>query len=915
MSGADREIDDLYHQAVGQAGDGAPNFAANFEKAIKPAFKRIHDSVPKGSAQDRLYTGLESKFNSIVGRAKKFERDERINFQVKTIDNEVDDLTQKAIRNTGVPKYNVGSDPRLLPLDGDINTQAARFSSLHETGTTDLAKGSLQIATDTSGSRSYGILGVNSLERSGSAKAFARENPNLGLTAKPGTAEFDQQWRKAAQDNPQGLVDAQLRYHKQHILNPAKNQLKTAGLDDLANDPRVLAFVADGNVQYGPNLIKKHLKAGAGSKSANEFIERAAASMRANIDGDFVTYLGENPQNRRGIQNRITRRVNNSLSLGGPDLDAIPKWEGRIPSIDDVPGIADVAARLEGLVQSSELEPSRRREIIEGAKSKLVGNWLQQLTKENPSAAKAAIESGRFDQYITVKDEVGLKNSAENAQQRFIAQAEKQQKKILKGYRDEARNLLKDEIASLENTGQSLGALDQNHQSVLTPTERDKLTGALDRFNVREQVKAAPTQELPSLLESLKPEGDGFAQEQELFEFAEKEIASREKAQGQDPAGFALSGDPDYRREFDQAFGSNNPLAIQNAVRNNLERQAALNVPQVRPLPQSVLPQFQASLQAEDPAKAFEGFQQITARFGDLTPQVLAQIEEAGGPKGWPQVHQLFQTNPALAQSLARVVHSKAFEQDSEIAMRLALDGQEQVAEQIFEGRTKRETVKGITPKGKSADTDQSVDQIINKTLGDALNAAPSALAGVKEATLSHYANGSSLGDEFSGERLKGSINAVLGGVLEHNGDDGAGRFIPPVHGMTQNQFNRALDQVTNEDLKGAFVGFSEVAEPVTADMLQDELQLVSVGNGVYRLRYPDAPGGGLVRNENNQPFELNFSELLPSLVGRVNEQREKTKVSASGGISVTQGGFNPNVFAPGGILDNYDAETGQRIN
>ena len=47
------------------------------------------------------------------------------------------------------------------------------------------------ISPDTNGSRSYGILGLNSA--TGSAADFASSYPGLGLTAKPGSAEFNEQ--------------------------------------------------------------------------------------------------------------------------------------------------------------------------------------------------------------------------------------------------------------------------------------------------------------------------------------------------------------------------------------------------------------------------------------------------------------------------------------------------------------------------------------------------------------------------------------------------------------------------------------------------------------------------------------------------------------------------------------------------
>ena len=108
-------------------------------------------------------------------------------------------------------------------------------------------------------------------------------------------------------------------------------------------------------------------------------------------------------------------------------------------------------------------------------------------------------------------------------------------------------------------------------------------------------------------------------------------------------------------------------------------------------------------------------------------------------------------------------------------------------------------------------------------------------------------------------------------------GDEGAGKFIPPVPSMTQSQFDTAMSRVRDADLSGAFIGYSGTPEPVTAEMMRDELQMVSSGNGTYFLRYP---GAGLARDEKGHPFELDVRSLLPVLGARRNPKAGDDKLS-----------------------------------
>jgi hypothetical protein len=198
-----------------------------------------------------------------------------------------------------------------------------------------------QIANDTAGSKSYGVLGLNS--RSGSAATFARDHPELGLTAVPGTAEFDNQWRVAAAIKGDALYKAQQDYYDNHVVPGVRADLEGAGVAaSIAQSPRVAAYMADRRVQMGAIGLDRALQAAAGATSPEAFIAAVSQADRANVDANFVTYLAQYPNGRQGLLNRIDRRTEMSGlasgEAGGFDYastlaDVMNATEGKSPAV------------------------------------------------------------------------------------------------------------------------------------------------------------------------------------------------------------------------------------------------------------------------------------------------------------------------------------------------------------------------------------------------------------------------------------------------------------------------------------------------------------------------------------------------------------------------------------------------------
>ncbi len=237
------------------------------------------------------------------------------------------------------------------------------ISAIGETGRAGRERQS-QIAPDTKGSLSYGLLGLNSA--SGSAAEFAREHPQLGLTAQPGTEAFNQQWRSAAANNGDALYRAQQEWHDKHIIAPVRRSLTEAGLPEtIANDPRVLSYMADRRVQMGDVGLSRTLTAASRAKSPEEFIATASATDKVNLQSDFRSYLADHPQNIQGLVNRIDKRAGLSgLSSGGPLPDEGHVLDSILEATKDDPRAQNAAVARMKLIYSVERSQQTQGKVL-----------------------------------------------------------------------------------------------------------------------------------------------------------------------------------------------------------------------------------------------------------------------------------------------------------------------------------------------------------------------------------------------------------------------------------------------------------------------------------------------------------------------------------------------------------------------
>ena len=232
-----------------------------------------------------------------------------------TIGERVKSATQTAGKVAGPVAAGVGTAAK---IGAPLVLGAAGISIMGETGAKSvdaaIKKGGQIVPNDPKpGVTSYGIFGMNSA--AGTAGQFAAQNPQFNMTAKPGSKEFDEQWTKAFNDNPQALFDAQLAWYDRTILKPLRVDLAKSLATNISSDERVVGYMADRRVQYGKTMEGSALKYSSGAQSPEEFIDKMTEFDLQNIGTAFATYLRNHPGNEKGLQTRIKNRKDKALLL------------------------------------------------------------------------------------------------------------------------------------------------------------------------------------------------------------------------------------------------------------------------------------------------------------------------------------------------------------------------------------------------------------------------------------------------------------------------------------------------------------------------------------------------------------------------------------------------------------------------
>jgi GH24 family phage-related lysozyme (muramidase) len=194
------------------------------------------------------------------------------------------------------------------------------------------------------------------------------------------------------------------------------------------------------------------------------------------------------------------------------------------------------------------------------------------------------------------------------------------------------------------------------------------------------------------------------------------------------------------------------------------------------------------------------------------------------------------------------------------------------VARGIFTGQTAIKTDKRYDPMeggpGEKQDFLGEIDKMLPvTTFGMAGRTDPTGpYETIRNAVRAQYGNLSAIAGDTSGklvkDRLQKAVDDVTGGVLEHNG----GHLIAPRRGMSQGQFDDVMRGLTDRD----FAGVTTLAgEPVTADYVQRNARLETIGDGRYLVQLGKDPARPIyayqgAATELPGKFVLDFSRRLP---------------------------------------------------
>ena len=209
-------------------------------------------------------------------------------------------------------------------------TGAAAISILGETGAKTpeqaLKKGGQIVGGDPEpGYYSYGIFGMNS--KSKTIDAFVAQNPQFGFKEKPGTKEFNEEWKKIASDRSKELFDAQMVWYEKNVFEPLKKDLSSRLPNGFGEDPRVISYFADRRIQYGKTQENSAIEYAKASSTPTEFLEKITDYDLNTLNLAFSTALRNNPSIKKGLERRVKNRKDLALSINnsGVQIDTAAK--------------------------------------------------------------------------------------------------------------------------------------------------------------------------------------------------------------------------------------------------------------------------------------------------------------------------------------------------------------------------------------------------------------------------------------------------------------------------------------------------------------------------------------------------------------------------------------------------------------
>lgn len=325
-------------------------------------------------------------------------------------------------------------------------------------------------------------------------------------------------------------------------------------------------------------------------------------------------------------------------------LDALNFPDSYADRIDDVLAALE---EYEGVVPADKLSELRGKAGPSVAVSAIKG-----LILSSPEAALSRLRGEEFDRHLDAGQKVTLLSQAQTAVRAVRTKAQA-----------EAKQLVRDEIASIERTGERAGAISDDRLLELFPEDAPRILSefrdAEEFYQTRETVKLTSPQEDAQFLDSVEPSGAGFEAEsrrkdqlRQVLQKKYEELGVGTEKPG-DPAGYVLARDP----ELNDEITSGDPAAVQQAAQMMLETQSRLGVPagRLRLLSKVQAIGMVAKIQSaprEDRAQMLAGIQQV---YGEHYQRVHAEMVRSGLDPDSMVLSSVLD-NPIAAQQVATVI-------------------------------------------------------------------------------------------------------------------------------------------------------------------------------------------------------------------------------------------------------------------
>lgn len=284
--------------------------------------------------------------------------------------------------------------------------------------------------------------------------------------------------------------------------------------------------------------------------------------------------------------------------------------------------IRAAATELQALTGESDEE--REGRILTAVTSMHASVIDRLLADGNVTVAAAHFETHREAMLPSQQARVGRRIEVARKQGMTLAQAQ-------------LRTGIQDEIASLRRTGQRAGVVSDAQIQSAYGEQSGGIIDGLNReaafYEVRQEVATNTPAEDAALLESLRPEGEGFREEAERYDLLLKAAQDKYAALAADPAAYVLSSNPAVARAYEAA--RQDPRQLPAAIGVSLAEQERLGVLswETRALPEGSASAVAAEFMAiQDPTQQANRVADLAALYGPHWPRVQGELVEAGLP-------------------------------------------------------------------------------------------------------------------------------------------------------------------------------------------------------------------------------------------------------------------------------------------